>query len=75
MCFKSSQRHYNLADKFNDWDKVDSRYKDSIYKLSAYDVLRGIDGGIVPKDNLTKVQAIALIDRVNSALKASYEYN
>ena len=76
---ESNQRNYDLADTFEDWNDVESYYKDSQYILSAYDILRGIeeDGKlyIKPKSSITRVQAITFIDRFNSVMKAEVKYH
>ena len=72
-------RAEELADNFEDLGGLKSEYKQAIYKLSAYDILRGElkDDKLYakPNDYLTRVQGVALIDRFNSLLEAKEEYN
>jgi len=76
---ESNERQDVLADKFEDWGAVRSSYKERLLRLSAYDILRGElrDDGklyVKPNDSITRVEAIALVDRLNSVLSLDYKY-
>ena len=79
LFLESNSRNYSLAYNFEDWNEVESYYKDSQYKLSSYDILRGIEENgklyIKPDSPITRVQAITLIDRFNSVMEAKVKYN
>jgi len=68
----------SLAGVFVDWDRVKPVYKESFERLSSYDIMRGVDDNgtlyAAPDTNVTRVQAIALIDRLNSVLQLNYKY-
>ena len=78
MFLDSSPRQNGLADTFVDWGEVTSAYKERLLRLSAYDILKGnLDNGrlyVDPTDPITRVQAIALIDRFRSLKEAGYTY-
>jgi len=75
---ESNVKQHSLVDSFEDWGSVKSAYKDYFERLSSYDVIRGIeDNGKIyasPNTKVTRVQAIALIDRLNSVLTLDYKY-
>ena len=78
MFIDSNQRQNDLADTFGDWGEVTSAYKERLLRLSAYDILKGsLENGrlyVNPTDPITRVEAIALIDRFYSLQKAGYKY-
>jgi len=75
---ESNVKQESLSDSFEDWSSVEPAYKDYFERLSSYDIIRGVeDNGKLyasPEAKVTRVQAIALIDRLNSVLKLDYKY-
>ena len=79
--FKSDISFTNNADieKFEDWNKIESAYALRCRILAANDILKGKTNDnvklyISPKDYLTKLEAITLIDRFYSAKEAGKVY-
>jgi len=76
---KSNQKQGALVDDFADWNEVGQKYVEPIMRLSAYDILRGElrddrNTYIKPKDSITRVEAIALLDRFSSVIQLNYKY-
>ena len=76
---KESDRNMSNEENFVDWNEVNGAYKYRLHTLSAYDILRGKVKDdeklyVAPKDYLTKLEAIALIDRFYSVKHIGVEY-